>query len=240
MGTSTDYSAPPNWGGLKGDVTRAASSSVSESKAAEILGRHIGTSGGAAAIAGGRGQLGAGTTARTIAKNLGSFIQQVASTGLAEALRANGLEQLVGKSAHETLLGIVSLCGGSDGSIDSVDARNALSRTMDELCKDTITADEVEAALGNLTDGPMMVDLLMSFFGNYLYEQFCRVFFGQLIQKHGEQRANSFLRDIFDYIKSRLRNTTHGRDVQKIDWFGQAGEKLAGDIMRDTLAVFET
>ena len=111
---------------------------------------------------------------------------------------------------------------------------------MDELCGSAVTADDVETVLGTLTDGIRMVELLMSFFANYLYEQFCRVFFGQLIQRHGEQRAELMLSDIFDYIKSRLRNHTVGRDASGIDWFGRDGQKLTTQIMQDTMVVFES
>lgn len=240
VGTSADYSAPPNWGPLKGAVTRAGHSALTPAKAGELLRDHIGTSGGALRMASGRGQLGSGKAARQIARSLGGFVGEVGAVGLAEALRRRGLQELVGKSAQETLLGIVSLCGGTEGSIDAVDARNALSRTMDELCENATTAAEVEAVLGSLTDGVRMVNLLMTFFGYYLYEQFCRVFFGQLIQKHGEQRAESFLGDILDYLKSSLRNHTLDMDASGIDWFGAEGERLAAQIMQDALAVFES
>lgn len=239
MGTSADYSAPPSWGGLKGDVTRAGHNRLTQARAGQLLRDHIAQNGGSSRISTGRGQLGSGGTAKQIVRSFGGFVRQVADVGLAEALRQNGLQDLVGKSAQETLLGILSLCGGTDGSIDSVDARNAFSRTMDELCENAATASDLEAVLGTLTDGVHMVELFMSFFANYLYEQFCRVFFGQLIQKHGEQRAASFLGDILDYIKSALRNHALGRDAKGIDWFNADGERLTSQIMQDTFAIFE-
>jgi hypothetical protein len=240
VGTSADYSAPPSWGKLKGDVTRAGHNPLTPTKAGQLLRDHIGQNGGSAGVSSGRGQLGSGGTAKQIARFFGAFAHQVADVGLAEALRQNGLQNLVGRPAQETLLGIMSLCGGTDGSIDSVDARNAFSRTMDELCENTATAADVEVVLGTLTDGIRMVELLMNFFGNYLYEQFCRIFFGQLVQKHGEQRAESFLGDILDYIKSSLRNHTLGRDATGTNWFGADGDRLSAQIMQDTLAVFES
>lgn len=240
MGTSADYSAPPNWGGVKGNVTRAGHHRLTTAKAGELLRDHIGLNGGSRGIALGRGQLGSGETAKTISRSFGGLVRQVADVGLAETFRQNGLQELVGRPAQETLLGILSLCGGADGSIDSVDARNAFSRTMDELCGSAATADDVEAILATLTDGVRMVDLLMTFFAYYLFEQFCRVFFCQLIQKHGEQRAESFLSDIFDYIKSRLQNHVVGQNATGIDWFGQDGEQFINQLMQDTLVVFES
>ena len=123
MGTSADYSAPPSWGGLKRDVTRAGYSRLTRAKAGQLLRDHIGQNGGSGRITSGRGQLGSGRTAKEIARSFGGFVQQVVEVGLPEALRRNGLQDLVGRTAQETLLGIMSLCGGTDGSIDSVDAK---------------------------------------------------------------------------------------------------------------------
>lgn len=239
MGTSTDYSAPPNWGGLKNAVSRAGQKSLTPTKARQLVLDHISNSGGSSRIASGGGQLGTGQTARQIVRSLGGFIQEVGKSGLAQALKSHGLEALVGKSAQETLLGILGLCGGREGSHDSVDARNALSQTMDDLCRDVTTAEEVEAVLTAFTDAGRLAALMISFFGNYVYEQFCRVFFAQLVQKHGERRAESFLGQIADYIRSRLNNLTLGMNLTGVDWFGPPGDQLATQIMQETLAVFE-
>jgi hypothetical protein len=204
-----------------------------------LLSAHIAHNGGSGRVASTGGVLGAGRTAQGIARNLGGFIGQVRNVGLAEALRQNGLQDLVGRSAHEILLGIVSLCGGTNGSIDAVDARSALSTLTDELCKEADTAEEVERILNAQADGTVLGDLLMRFFGHYLYEQFCRVFFKQLVQKHGEQRAESFLGDILAFIQSGLRNHTLGLDTSKINWFGPDGDRMATTIMQQTLEVFE-
>lgn len=172
-------------------MTRAGRDPLTSEKAGQLLANHISNNGDAYKISSGRGQLGSGKAAQQITRSFGGFVQQVREVGLAEVLSRNGLQDLVNKPAQEILLGIVSLCSGTKGSIDAVDARNALSRTIDELCENATISADVELVLGNIADNQHMVDLLIIFFGNYLYEQFCRVFFGRLIQKHGEQRAES-------------------------------------------------
>jgi hypothetical protein len=239
MGTSTDYSAPPAWGPLKADITRAANHALTPARAGELLRDHIATNGGAEQIASRGGLLGAGRSSRSVARSLGGFISQVANLGLTEALRQNGLQELVGKSPTEILLGIVSLCGGTNGSIDAVDARTAASKVMDELCEHAETADDVEKVLKAHADGTELADLLMKYFGYYLYEQFCRLFFAQLVKKHGEQRAESFLGDILDFIRSALRNRVLGLDVARIRWFDSEGDHISAQIMQQTLEVFE-
>lgn len=239
MGTSADYSAPPNWSNVKSDVTRSGGQSLSPTKARDFVRDYISTNGGSSRMSSGRGQLGSGKTARSAARSLGGFISSVARDGLDTALRNSGLQDLVGKSVTETLLGIMSLCGGTEGDIDSVDARNALSRTMDEVCKNLASPEELEAVLKEQMDGDKLGQLKISYFGNYLFEQFCRVFFGQLVKKHGDQKATSFLTSIRDVIKSALEHKTVGMDITAIQWFGRDGSRMAQTIMKNTLAVFE-
>lgn len=239
MGTSTDFSAPPNWGGMKGDVTRSGGQSLSPAKCGELLREYVSTNGGSSAMSSGGGQLGSGATARSSARSLGGFIGTVARDGLDAALSSSGLGELVGKSVTEILLGIVSLCGGTDGDIDSVDARNALSETMDELCETATTADELETLLESQMNDEALGTLMISYFGNYLCQQFCRVFFAQLEKKHGIDQASSFLTSIRDFIRSSLEHETVGVKLSKVDWFGAEGNKVAQRIMQNTLAVFE-
>ncbi len=239
MGTSADYAAPPNWSNVKGDVTRSGGRSLTPAKSRELLRDYVSMSGGASRMSRGGGQLGSGGTARNAARSLGGFISAVATEGLDSALRDSGFQDLIGKSVTEILLGIVSLCGGTDGDIDSVDARNALSRTLDEICADAATPDELEAILRSQMDGDGLGELMMSYFGNYLFEQFCRVFFGQLVKKHGDIKANSFLQSIRDVIKSDLKHKTLGLDLAQVDWFGKEADTVASLIMQNTLAVFE-
>ncbi|MAX38389.1 MAG: hypothetical protein CME33_17685 [Gimesia sp.] len=239
MGTSADYSAPPNWSTVKSDVTRNGGHAPTPTKARELVRDYISENGGSDRMSSGRGQLGNGKTARNAARSLGGFVSAVARDGLDTALRNNGLQDLIGKSVTETLLGIVSLCGGSEGDIDSVDARNALSKTMDEVCKDARSPEELETTLTDQMHGDKLGGLMIHYFGNYLFEQFCRVFFGQLVQKHGDVKANSFLNSISDVIKSGLANETVNMDLTKVNWFGREGNQMAQTILKNTLVVFE-
>lgn len=239
MGTSTDYSAPPNWGGLKGDITRSGNKPLTPAKCRSLVSEFVSTNGGSRSIASGGGQLGSGATARIAARSLGGLMSSVARDGLDNALRNSGLQELVGKSVTEILLGIVALCGGTDGDIDSVDARNALSETMDGLCNDATTPDELQALLEGQMNANALGTLMIAYFSKYLYQQFCRVFFAQLEKKHGIEGASSFLGSIKEFITSSVANETVGTILSQVDWFGSEGERIAQTIMQNTLAVFE-
>lgn len=239
MGTSADFSAPPNWGGMKGDVTRSGHQPLTPAKCQSLLRDYVSQSRGATSMASGGGSLGSGSTARNAARSLGGFISSVGRDGLDSTLRANGLQDLVGGSVTDILLGILSLCGGTEGDIDSVDARNALSDTMDELCQNATTPEELDGLLQGQANADALGTLLVSYFSNYLYQQFCRVFFAQLEKKHGFDGAASFLSSIKDFIHSSVRNETVGQDLSKLNWFGPEGERVSQAIMQNTLAVFE-
>jgi len=239
MGTSADFSAPPNWSGMKSDVTRSGHQPLAQAKCQSLLRDYVSQSGGAKSVASGGGSLGSGSTARNAARNLGGFISSVGRDGLNSTLRANGLQDLVGGTVTEILLGVLSLCGGTDGDIDSVDARNALSDTMDELCQNATTPEELESLLQGQTSADALGRLLIAYFSNYLYQQFCRVFFAQLEKKHGLDVAASFLLSIKDFIHSSVKNETVGQDLSKLNWFGPEGERVTQTIMQNTLVVFE-
>jgi hypothetical protein len=182
------------------------------------------------------GTVGSGRAARDIAIRLGGFVADVRERGLAQALERIGLSELIGRPLNEVLAGLLDRLGGTAATIDDVDARTALSQVQEELLGKAQTPAEVEeilsAQIANLGV------LLESFFGRYLYEQFCRVHFERLTQKVGEARALSFLQEIESFIRSTLANRTTGRDLASIDWTGAEGQGLVAEIMETTLKVF--
>ena len=241
MGTSTSYSAPGSWGALKSEVTRAANEgSASATTAASIIGHYIQQNGGASRMSGGGGSGGTvgGGAGRAVAQRLGGFITAVGEIGLEEALRREGLAELIGRPVQEILAALLDRLGGPASTIDDVDARTALARLQEELLKDAQTPGDIERILQE-----QAVDLdvvLRDYFGLYLFEQFCRVFFERLVQKRGESKALAFLDDIKEFIKATLVNRVGRRVISKISWASQEGAKLCSEIMHATLTVFLT
>src|SRR5579863_2295534 len=105
MGTSTNYSAPGSWGPLKREVTVAANEGGATAvTAGGIIGHFIQRNGGVARMSGGGGSGGTiigGAAGRRVAQRLGGFISAVAEVGLAEALRREGLADLIGRPVHQ-------------------------------------------------------------------------------------------------------------------------------------------
>lgn len=244
MGTSAGYDAPPSWGPLKSSVTQAANGGhVTRTKAQQLVRDFVHYNGGATRMArrrgrggGGGGVVGGGAAARNTANRLGAFISDVGTVGLSEALHGVGLSALDGRPVHEILAGLLDRIGGSASTIDDVDARAALARLQKEYLNDAADAAEVEEILqGQVAN---LDGLLTEYFGYYLYELFCRVFFERLVQRIGETPAYSFLKQIEDFINSTLANRTSDRDLSKVDWAGAEGQAITADVMETTLEVF--
>lgn len=241
MGTSSGYEAPttPDWKDLKGRVTRAArSGSASPSSARNTLRGFIGNSGGARNISRGGGAMGAGRSAQNTARSVGGFISSVGSVGLQQTLESFGLSEFVGKSAGEIIPALVDKLGGPASTINDSDARNALSKLMKEILGDLETPEQVEEALEHVVAEEGLEDLISKYFGYYLYEQFCRVFYERLVNRVGRQDADSYLKSILDTIKASLSLKVSGRDLSQIDWRGAEGQNISDNILQETFEIF--
>lgn len=241
MGTSSGYEAPttPDWRDLKAKATRTArDGSASPSTAKSTLRDIIRTSGGARNISRGGGAIGAGRSAQNTARNLANFISSVGAVGLHQALESFGLSEFVGRSASEIIPALVDKLGGPSSTINDTDARKALSIVMDQLLKDLDTPEQVEEALNQIIEGEALESLLNQFFGYYLYEQFCRVFYERLGNRVGRSNADSYLSSIFDTIKSALELMTSDRDLSQIDWKSAEGQNITDQILQDTFEIF--
>lgn len=239
MGTSASYSAPGSWGPLKRDVTVAAATGQANSATAgRIVAHFVQQNGGPARMSRGGGGTIGGSAGRAVAQRLGGFINAVGQAGFREALRREGLAHLVGRPVQDILAGLLDHLGGPASTIDDVDARTALARLQEELLRDARTAEDIERILGD--SATELEAVLRDYFGLYLFEQFCRVFFERLAQKRGESRALAFLDDIKEFIKAALVNRVRGRTFGRIAWAGEEGAALCSDIMETTLSVFVT
>lgn len=245
MGTSTSYSAPPSWGDLKGEVTRAAGEGVvTNDKAGQLLRSFIGHNGGARTMSGraggGRGHAAGSVTsghaARGVASRLGGFISDVTRFGLDAALRNAGWADLAGRTVREILNSLLDRIGGEASTIDDVDARMALARLQEKYFAEAATTEELEQLLNAQVD--RLDGLLQDYFGFYLYEVFCRVFFERLVQRVGEAKAYSFLNEICDFINSTLANRAAHHNMTEINWGSVEGQALVSEMMETTLHVF--
>lgn len=240
MGTSTSYTAPPNWGPLKGEVTRVAKAGhFTRAELKSIVGGLIRENGGVSGFArggGNAGRAGSSGPARAVARSLAGFIGAVADRGLAQALKELGLHDLEGRPLSEVLNALIDRLGGPGSSLDDVDAKAALIALRRELLGEATSLEEVEQILASQV--AKLDELLFRYFSLYLLEHFSRVFFERLIRLVGESRALTMLDELGRFFQSALRNRTAGRDLTEIEWDKPEGEGVIMDIMELTLRVY--
>lgn len=239
MGTSKGYEAPtsPQWGDLKTQVTHAARDGrPSGDLAGDIVRNYIHVSNGRGTHT--RSNSLSNKSASTVARNIASFFSLIGQYGLRETLRRTGLEFLQGKSSDEILLTLLDYLGGSSSTINDVDARNALSSILDDLFDQAEDYEEIEMQLQEQASNNMLEAILHKFFGQYIFEQFCRTFYERLVARVGEEKAEAFLEGICDYINSRVDDISTHQELGQIDWNGEQGLSITNEILEDTFEIY--
>ena len=237
-----------NWTDLKREATEFVKSG-SSSDAARLLGQFIRVNGGSAGWASGRGDskggggrssratiIGGG--ARQTGRNLGSFLARTGSDGLAAALEELGLTKLVGYSATEVSIALLNVLAGPASTLDDSAARLALAALLQEILGTAKPLGAVERALNHALDKIGVALILTRFFALYLYECFCRNFYETWARKVGERKAKSQLRAVKNCIVASLRAKIGIRDPMRVRWNGHEGQKLAQNILQETLEIF--
>lgn len=258
MGTSRGYQGPTGggWTPLKRLVGQfgqgVANAQPGAPTAGQVLARYVGQLGavaaGALAAGAGGGGGGGGGSARAAAtmgpaivdvgRGVGGFAGSVGAEGLAEALRALDLADLVGRPAGEVAVALLDRLAGANGTMDEQIARMALDDLQRELLGEAQTFEEVEAALTAAVAADAVEGLLMDFYGYALFHQFSRDYFEDLQAKIGLDAANQCVDEVRATIVASLEAKVADRDTSAIDWAGAEGRELAETILRETLTIF--
>ena len=264
MGTSTNYSASPNWKDTKQQVTQAGGEGVvTPEKAASLVaklvsqmahesslgfGRSPGSSGGGAGSGGGGGGSGGGDSSgggstrssggsiRNVALGFGSFLSEVQQKGFEQALADHGLKDIADQSPDEIALELAGILCEPASLIDDTLLRDALIDLMMELSEGKETVEELSI---NIEDASSNINgVLHGLMGHYIYQVFKAVGYQGVLETHGFEAAENLCGQIRDYIDARISAFESSRDLSSIDWNGQDGANVVDNIVSDTLALF--
>jgi len=158
--------------------------------------------------------------------------------GFREALGEAGLENANTASPSEVATFLTNFLSGSAATIDDADARAALARLIRELTE-YVEPDAVSDLLAEALLPEAMSNTLNSYFGAYLFEQFCRVAYDRLVAKVGDVRADEFLGEIRRYIAAKIRDEGAKRDLSRINWNDPEGEAITTEVFESVLTLFE-
>lgn len=241
MGTSANYNAPtgPQWKKLKGKVSRLTGHSQLNSTGIKgILRDFVNVNYGSS-----RGVSGPGGTARrqvaqNVARKIGGFFSSVNDIGFRKAFEDAGLGSFEGKTLSEIAHALLDHLGGPSNTLDEADVRTALCDLMDEILNNADSPEDVEQVMETRAHGKALDNLIRRFFGYYIYEQFCRDFYGRLVANIGNEEAEKSINEIRDYICEVLKDEIGDRDMNQINWSGDQGKQIIGEILDETLEVF--
>ncbi len=241
MGTSKAYGGlkgNPTWGSLSSTVTRSVNGghptksslgSVMSHTVSHVGGSHGASSGGSST--GGR----AGVRA---ARQLGAFIGNVQNYGFTQALDliSGGVEI---EDANQAINVILEHCAEQAGILDEIAAKAAMRDLLEEIGAGAETLEDLGDGFDAAIKDFGAEELLVKYFGYYLYEHLCTDFYEKLIKEKGIRETEGFYKDLKDYIAEKTKTTSKHRDLRKIDWQSDYGKELMQEIFRDTLKEFE-
>lgn len=266
MGTSTNYSAGPNWSSTKSETTQAGGHGfVTPKKAASIVsgfvtqmvsapslgfgaplstgrgggagGGGVGGGGGGGGRSGGGGRVrSAGGASRSVARGLGHFLADVRNKGFRDALAERGLTNLDGKTPDEIALALADVLGGPASSIEDAALRDALMEMMLEWSEN---AKDLESLKDTVNAAAQTIErTLHEFFGHYIFQVFKTVGYQGVLDTHGFEKVESMAGQIRDFIDAKISGLEMSRELSSIDWNGPAGAEVINAIVRDTIEIF--
>jgi hypothetical protein len=221
MGTSADRSAGTGgaWTPLKYATTsyvRNLDHPDSESRGRRVLARHVPLLGGPA---------GAATSARAGTQGiqrLGALLAGIGSGGLAEALNAIGLGDLVGRDRFTVLDDLIGFIAGDGNDLDAQAARDAACDVLDEVFGDADQWEELDDV--HITEADL-VTVLDHFLALYVYNRVPVVAerLSRMSDPAAMRRADQQMRQLIaDLVAIHLPENPFG-----VDWAGGQGREIA-------------
>ncbi len=245
MGTSKSYSASikgqPQWGDLSRAVTTSCGGGiVSRSGLGNILSRYVRVIGGSSGAGRGGSKIGGRAGIRT-GKQIGGFLGGFIAAGndLPEALEQCGITDLDGKSVGDIIDELVEHCSGAASTLDDVAAKTAAQKLMEELAAGAGSVQEFQDNLQDRLGKDSQEDLLIRYFGYYVFEHLSIMFYEKLVAEKGKSDCNSLFSQIRDYIQETLKTINKTNPLNGINWASEDAERLIRNILEDVLKVFE-
>ncbi len=246
MGTSksfseTKHSMIPNWGTLSSSLTTNCNATTLPAiKLNTILSNYVTALGGASVAGRGNSKIG-GRSAIKTAKKIGSFFSTFATSGnnIRETLKSIGVKDIENKSVSDIINHLIDYCSETASTIDANAAKEASRLLFEELIARAENIEEIETLLSNRFEINTSEDLIIKYFGYYVFEHLSKWFYEHLIKEKNEADCNSLFRQIKDFIFVRIEGMQKNNPLQNIDWGSKDADRLIKNIQQDILTVFQ-
>jgi hypothetical protein len=236
MGTSAGYQLPTsgNWGNSKREVTAFGNSDSSDATSVgRVMNEYVQAHGGAQQMAQTM------SVAHRAGVRFGGLLEAIQHNGLSNALAEVGLPELRGQPAEQVLQEIADYLAAENSVMEGDIVRQALFDYYDEVFGDVKTFDDLEALFSQLLGQGGVAEVLKRFFGFCVYRRFRTHYTERLLQTLADPRKLfQKMRDIKEYIFSKLNVITFNRDLLSLNWRGSDGEKMSQNILESVVNVF--
>ncbi len=244
MGTSSPYSPPSggDWSQLKGDLTSLTKDPTNNSLQSKVLSEFVSAIGGASGFAssnkmGTKGGSFSSATGRKVAQSIGDFLTSIQAKGLEETLKERNLEHLAKKNIDDIKEELVDYFADPAIDGDSIAARKAIDKVLDDRLKNIEDIEELEKALGSVE----LESFLCDFFANYISELFYRTFEEEYQNKNNVEPRDAarVLKEIEKDIKERVKSCQIDKPLAELDWQSQEAQSIIQEILRDSLELIK-
>lgn len=241
MGTSKAYGGlkgNPTWGPLSGTITRAVNDGYpTRNSLGSVMSHAVAHLGGSYGASHGNSKTGGRSGVKT-ARLFGSFIGNIQNQGFLQALDliSGGVDI---NDVNQAINVILEHCAENAGILDEIAAKAAMRDLLEEIGAGAETIKNLGDGFEDAIKDYGAEELLVKYFGNYLYEHLCIDFYEKLIKEKGIRETDSFYRDLKDYIAEKTKTTSKRRDLRHVDWQSNYGHELMQEIFCDTLKAFE-
>ena len=241
MGTSKAFGGPkgnPTWSSLSSTITKAVNDGhPTTSSLAGVMSHMVSYLGGSFSAATGSSKAGGGAGLRT-ARHLGSFLSDIQNHGFSSAINnLAGGESI--NDANQAINVIIERCADRAGTLDECAAKAAIRDLLKDIGIESDNLRGIESEFNSAIEQYGIKEILIIYFGNYLYQHLCNDFYEKLIKEKGIRETDNFYKDLREFIIERTKSISNNIDLKNVDWKSNVGKSLVQGIFNETLKAFE-
>ena len=243
MGTSKSFGSMkgnPQWPKLSSSVTiNCIGGSIPDPKVRRILSNYVATIGSASKAKSGK----SGPFGRAGIKTAGKFagfigVFESSGRDLGFALAETGLVELKGKTAADIINHLIEYCSGPSATIDDHAAKAASQALLEELAQNAKSVEELQDMLKKALDEYSLEEILLRYFGYYIYEHLATFFYEKLIKEKGKTKCSNLFKHIKCFIFEKLKEINKKNPLKDMKWGTPQSLKLITKLQNDVLKVF--
>ena len=241
MGTSKAFGGPkgnPTWSSLSSSITKSVNDGQpTRSSLAGVMSHLVLYFGGSLSASSGSSKTGGRAGLKT-AQNLGSFLSDVQHQGFFNAINNIADGEKINDS-NQAINVIIEKCADNAGTLDECAAKAAIRDLLKDIGIESDTLQGIESEFNFAIEKFGIQEILVIYFGNYLYQHLCNDFYEKLIKEKGIRETDNFYKDLKEFIVEKTKSISNIKALKNIDWKSNAGKSFVQEIFKETLKAFE-